>query len=497
MLMPKVAPDQGKSKVESEITGRKARRLKIPQGLRIPLMYLTALTVAESLTTLTVPQVGLILHGLLLATLILHAALFARGAQQRFLISLTLAPLIRLMSLSLPLPKFPFVYWYALVGVPLFLATFLAIRVTGFKSAHIGLNGRALPWQLVVGLTGLGLGYVEYLILRPTPLIIAMTWQQIWLPALILLIFTGLLEEVIFRGLIQRSAAESLGRFGILYGAALFAILHLGYRSILDVLFVFMVALFFGTVVARTGSILGVTLSHGLTNVSLYLLIPFLVGLPSTPAETAATVVPRVNTLPTAGVTPAVITGLLVTASPAPTLIPSVTPYVSPIPLSFVETPTLVPLSPTPTPTPLILDDSDTGVTSIDGQWWAIEAGIGGDLHWAYAVGGEPTTIVEWRPMFSDCGIYSLDVYLTPKYSTTRSARYQIGHRLGTTEVVFDQSAHQGEWAGLGVYEFLPGEGSYLRLTNATGEDESQGLLVVFDAARWTFVMTCETNDTP
>lgn len=494
--MLKVVPDKGKSKVESE-TDRMTRLLKIPRGLRIPLLYLISLTVAESLTTQTVPQVGLILHGLLLATFILHAALFARGAQQRFLITLTLAPLIRLMSLSLPLTSFPFVYWYALVGAPLFLATFLAIRVTGFKATHIGLNGRALPIQLVVGLTGLGLGYVEYLILHPTPLVVALTWQQIWLPALILLIFTGLLEEVIFRGLIQRSAADSLGRYGMLYGAALFAILHLGYRSILDVLFVFTVALYFSTVVARTGSILGVTLSHGLTNISLYLLIPFLMGLPSTPSQTTTLDVQRVTPLPVAGVTPTAIIGLLVTAQPPPTFLPSVTFYESPIPLSNVETHTLVALSPLPTPTPLILDDGDASVASIDGQWWAIEAGIGGDLRWAYALAGEPTTIVEWLPTFSDCGIYNLEVYLPPKYSTTRSARYQIGHRLGTTEVVVDQSAHQGEWADLGTYEFLPGEGSYLRLTNATGEDISQGLLVAFDAARWTFVMECETINTP
>jgi membrane protease YdiL (CAAX protease family) len=74
----------------------------------------------------------------------------------------------------------------------------------------------------------------------------------------------------------QRAAVEQLGAFGgILYVAALFAVLHMGYRSLADVIFVFAVALFFGLVTSYTGSIIGVSLAHGLTNVILYLTMPF------------------------------------------------------------------------------------------------------------------------------------------------------------------------------------------------------------------------------
>jgi uncharacterized protein len=55
-------------------------------------------------------------------------------------------------------------------------------------------------------------------------------------------------------------------------------VLHLGYHSALDMAFVFGVGLFFGFVVDRTQSILSVTLSHGLTNIMLFLVVPFLVG---------------------------------------------------------------------------------------------------------------------------------------------------------------------------------------------------------------------------
>lgn len=50
----------------------------------------------------------------------------------------------------------------------------------------------------------------------------------------------------------------------------------MGFLSWPDIVFVFVVALFFGWVVQRTGSILGVALAHGITNIVLYLIAPFI-----------------------------------------------------------------------------------------------------------------------------------------------------------------------------------------------------------------------------
>lgn len=243
----------------------------------IPIIYLLAIALAETLTSFSFPGVGMVLHGIILVALMLHGALFSKSNQQKLLLTLTLAPLIRVMSLSLPLPNFPLVYWYALVGAPLLLAAFLVGRVINFNWKVSLLRVRKLPIQIFIGMTGLGLGFIEYLILKPEPLATALSWEYLWMPALILVIFTGLLEEVIFRGLIQNMAIDNMGRFGLIYGAMLFAVLHFGYHSALDVIFVFGVALYFSLVVSKTGSLLGVTLAHGLTNVALFLIFPFLV----------------------------------------------------------------------------------------------------------------------------------------------------------------------------------------------------------------------------
>jgi membrane protease YdiL (CAAX protease family) len=191
-------------------------------------------------------------------------------------LSLAFVPLIRLLSLSLPLVNFPLVYWYFITSVPLFVTVVLTMRTLRFTWQEVGVNLRALPLQLPITLVGLLFGYLEYHILQPKPLAKAFTWEQLWLPALILMFSTGFAEELIFRGVMQRAATEALDRFSILYVSAVFAVLHVGYKSVLDVAFVFGVALFFGYVVKKTGSILGVSLAHGLTNIVLFLVAPFL-----------------------------------------------------------------------------------------------------------------------------------------------------------------------------------------------------------------------------
>jgi membrane protease YdiL (CAAX protease family) len=255
---------------------------RLPQRLsatprRLALVYLAAITLAETVTNLLNPHLGLALHGLLLLGLIFQASLVKSQRMLAFWISLCLTPLIRLLSLSIPFTLFPFIYWYMVVGIPLLLAAFTAMRLGQIKIREQGLNLRSAPAQLLIGVTGAGLGLIEYLILRPQPLVSALTLEQVWLPALILLIFTGFLEEWVFRGLMQHTAMRVLGAWGLVYVAAIFAIMHLGYRSLLDVLFVFAVALFFGWARLRSGSLVGVTIAHGLTNIGLFLVFPFLI----------------------------------------------------------------------------------------------------------------------------------------------------------------------------------------------------------------------------
>jgi membrane protease YdiL (CAAX protease family) len=86
-----------------------------------------------------------------------------------------------------------------------------------------------LPLQLGIGLVGIGLGIAEYLILILEPLISEVILQTAWLPALVLLLYTGFVEEFVFRGILQKAATDAFGGWGIVYVSFLFAMVHIGW----------------------------------------------------------------------------------------------------------------------------------------------------------------------------------------------------------------------------------------------------------------------------
>jgi len=239
-----------------------------------PWLFVVVLTLAEILVIYKL-QTGMIVHLLLLAGLLISSALSYGKAISRFYITFTLAPLIRILSLSLPLAAFPPIYWYATISLPLLIGAALVARLNGYQAKDIGLSWGFIPFQLLISLIGIPLGIIEYLILRPQPLIPVPGLSQILLSALILLVCTGFVEEIIFRGLMQKAAVDFLGhvRAFILVGF-IFAVLHITHVSFLDIVFVFGVAILFALLVYRTGSILGTTFAHGLTNIILYLIAP-------------------------------------------------------------------------------------------------------------------------------------------------------------------------------------------------------------------------------
>jgi membrane protease YdiL (CAAX protease family) len=176
----------------------------------------------------------------------------------------------------MPLYPFPQIYWYLITSIPLFVGIILITRILKYNPKEIGINIKGLFIQILIGTTGLIFGYIEYKILHPKPLIENINFSSFLIPSLILLFSTGFVEEIVFRGVMQKAFYDVMGKYGILAVCIVFASLHIGHLSFIDVIFVFGVSIFFSIVVLKTRSILGVTLSHGITNITLYLIYPFI-----------------------------------------------------------------------------------------------------------------------------------------------------------------------------------------------------------------------------
>jgi len=242
------------------------------------IIYLAAIIAAEVVTVFLQPLAGVIAHVSVMATVIVRSAHTADKLQRQLILSLALVPLVRVVSLSVPLMDIPQTWWYPVMYAPLLVSAVVVMRTLGFSREDVGftLRGRSLSLQMAVIASGFGLGLAEYYILSPESWISSLTWAEAWQPALLLGISTGLVEEFIFRGVLQRSAWERWGWWGLIYVSVLFAIMHIGFLSWVDVVFVFGVAMYFAWVVKKTGSLFGVTLAHALTNITLYLIAPFL-----------------------------------------------------------------------------------------------------------------------------------------------------------------------------------------------------------------------------
>ena len=236
-------------------------------------------------------SVGLGIHILLVFTLMfLSVIIQPKDAMLApLLVAASLASLVRVFSLAVP--RYNFVTapvtdplntlpWLALVSVPLLVSVAAVAYVQRLRPRDLGLTFARWPeivQQMAIALTGIPLGLVEFVILRPPAWIAGLTFGSLVLGGLVIFFATGFSEELIFRGILLKRAVEGLGaRGGLLYVTAIFASLHIFFLNGVDLVFVFAVGLFYGLIVLKTRNLWGVILSHSLGNVILYLVAPFL-----------------------------------------------------------------------------------------------------------------------------------------------------------------------------------------------------------------------------
>lgn len=246
--------------------------------------YICLLAIAEYTVTRN-QEIGMIVHGCILFALLAHGTIGAIATENapvsRMYTALAIVPLLRILSLCVPLVHFGIMSWFVIVGIPLFVAIFTYIRIRHIDKKSLGLaspDPAALYLEFAIIAAAIPLGWLEYQMLEPT---IAVSPGTSWIvPIIIFLVCTGFLEELLFRGLLQHTFTEAMmggggSMRGILAVSAIFGIFHLG-NSWLDCIFAGVVGLMYALVVKRTGSIYGVSISHGLINIMLFLVMPYL-----------------------------------------------------------------------------------------------------------------------------------------------------------------------------------------------------------------------------
>ncbi len=143
-----------------------------------------------------------------------------------------------------------------------------------------GFKRDKLVKQSLIGLfIGIPMGMGEYCVLLPDPAFPIFEVKYLLRDMVYMLLFVGTGEELLFRGFIQRDLAEAFGWKWALFGASLmFAVMHLTWRSIPELGFVFIAGLILGALYLKNKSLIAPIVAHGTNNVVLVAIMPYIFG---------------------------------------------------------------------------------------------------------------------------------------------------------------------------------------------------------------------------
>lgn len=192
--------------------------------------------------------------------------------------ALMLLPILRLVNLSMPIffeaNLYSFVFMYVPMTIPITIVSIYQGIPKEGKMNLLKKMGIYLPFSLLAGLI---FAEAEYLIIPTRPLIPDLSPVNILQLTVIMIFIVALIEELIFRGIIQTRLEKFLGPAGgVLLASLLFGIMHSSYGTLYEIGYTFLAGGILGYFFYRTRSLPLVVMIHGFINIFLFGLIPHL-----------------------------------------------------------------------------------------------------------------------------------------------------------------------------------------------------------------------------
>lgn len=242
------------------------------------IFIILAIVISEYIFTYSGASEGIILC--LGLTLLIYITISVINMDQGFIISaesLAIIPLYVLFTSSLP--------WFFINQQFLLPAVYSIILALCFWHMHehnispesVGLKGNNFLKYAIVGvLIGFCTGPIEYWVLHPAPSFPTFELKYLLRDLVYMTFFVGLGEELLFRGLIQNDLINMFGtKTGIVGQAFLFSVMHITWRSPLELAFTFFAGLLFGILYRKTGTLTAPIFFHGINNVMLVAILPY------------------------------------------------------------------------------------------------------------------------------------------------------------------------------------------------------------------------------
>jgi membrane protease YdiL (CAAX protease family) len=191
---------------------------------------------------------------------------------------LMLLPVLRLVNLSMPIffntTLYTFIFVYSPLAIP--VAAIIIHQRDSLKD--IGITTKNIFMYMILAIPlGFLLGLGEYLTIRPGYLVPDLTFVNLLKLTIVMVFFVGLVEELIFRSILQARLEQALGvKEALIITSIMFGLMHSGYGTYNEMLYTGFVGLIIGIIFYKTRSLPFIAVLHGFVNVFLFGILPLL-----------------------------------------------------------------------------------------------------------------------------------------------------------------------------------------------------------------------------
>jgi membrane protease YdiL (CAAX protease family) len=238
-----------------------------------------AIAFAEILMLLRMEKEALIVHAVVLLGLSFFMIYIRSEEIQKTYLALILLPILRLINLSIPVfydtTLYSLIFIYGLLSIP----ASIAATHQEFSRIQLGITFKRIwiyaPLSIILGLL---IAEGEYLIIRADSLIPDLSAFNLLILSIVMIFFVGLVEEIIFRSIIQNRLQTMFGDWpGLIFTSILFGLMHSGYGSIYELIYASLIGFLIGYLFYKTRSLPFVVMFHGFINIFLFGVIPRLI----------------------------------------------------------------------------------------------------------------------------------------------------------------------------------------------------------------------------
>ncbi|NPE27558.1 CPBP family intramembrane metalloprotease [Methanococcoides sp. SA1] len=217
-------------------------------------------------------------HIILLVVLTLSTILINNADKQYLLRAFILLSLLRILNMSMPVFFDLTLYSYVFIYAPLLIPIYVLVKDQGLDWEYLGMSRSIRYYELPLALlVSLIIAVGEFMIIKPGYLIPDLSFFNLLKISLIMVLFVGFFEEIIFRSILQTKLEKLIGNYrGLFLASILFGVMHSGYGTPYEMLFTAFAGLVMGYMYQRTRSLFLVSISHGFVNVFLFGVLPHL-----------------------------------------------------------------------------------------------------------------------------------------------------------------------------------------------------------------------------